>query len=122
MKENEFQCSKCHGVFEKGWADEKAKAEAEQLWEPNQNMVLICDDCFQKFHPAKYLEIAVKHGYKLPTPQIKIKGWWWKKYLKKYRNTDRMMNDLLAWQWKNGGREEVNKAVLDSLINGRQTL
>ena len=53
MKNNEFQCSACKNIYEKGWTDEEAVAENEALYgdksissgEPQE---VVCDDCFTK--------------------------------------------------------------------------
>jgi hypothetical protein len=46
---NEFRCSLCRGVFEKGWTDEEADAEfATQLpGIPVEETKLVCDDCYE---------------------------------------------------------------------------
>lgn len=61
MKENEYKCARCHGVFEKGWSDEESKKEAEEIFgkhpdEWNDFPEVICDDCFMKIHPLKHPE------------------------------------------------------------------
>ena len=50
MKENEYQCEICKGIFKKGWSDEEAKQEALDIWGeiPNEERGLVCDDCFKK--------------------------------------------------------------------------
>lgn len=63
LKQNEFQCAMCKGIFEKGWSDEEAEKEAEELWGKKTSisdprMVIVCDNCFQKIHPAKFPEKA----------------------------------------------------------------
>lgn len=59
---NEYQCSMCNGVFEKGWSDEEAQAEHDRDF-PGQSMetsAVVCDDCYQKVcpatHPVQYAE------------------------------------------------------------------
>ena len=59
MKDNEYKCDMCGGVFEKGWPDEEAKAEAEQNFgkpveQWNEEAAIICDDCYQKVEPTKH--------------------------------------------------------------------
>ena len=55
LKENEFQCANCKGVFEKGWSDEEAYAETESnfgipVTEDNKSgLAVICDDCYKEF-------------------------------------------------------------------------
>ena len=49
MKANEYKCSSCHNVYEKGWTDEEAKKETEELHgrpASDPDMVVVCDDCF----------------------------------------------------------------------------
>ena len=50
LKENEYQCEICMGIFEKGWSDEEAKQEALDIWGeiPNEERGLVCDECFKK--------------------------------------------------------------------------
>ena len=51
IKENEFRCANCGGVFEKGWSDEEAREEAKQ-WtkeEMASGESVICDDCYTEF-------------------------------------------------------------------------
>lgn len=46
-----YRCWKCKGVFDKGWTDEQAKAEALQLWGvyyTPRSEDLVCDPCFRK--------------------------------------------------------------------------
>lgn len=47
-----FICALCHETFEKGWTDEEAKVEANELWnaqEQASGMDTICENCFQRF-------------------------------------------------------------------------
>lgn len=58
MKDNEFQCVMCKGVFTKGWSEEEALAEAERTFgkpvsEWKQGAQVVCDDCYNKIHPFK---------------------------------------------------------------------
>jgi hypothetical protein len=44
----------CKGTFEKEWSDKEAMEEAKRLFpgmDPT-DMVLLCDDCFQKIQAA----------------------------------------------------------------------
>ena len=66
IKENEYKCASCDGVFEKSWSDEEAKEEAEgyfgkpvEKWKDDP--VLVCDDCYNKMHPKDNPE-AVKRA------------------------------------------------------------
>ena len=68
MKNNEYKCAICSGVFKKGWTDEEANKEAKELWgvdntNENENMSIVCDYCFHKIYPKDNLELARKHGY-----------------------------------------------------------
>jgi len=50
MKDNEYQCEACGEVYEKGWTDEEAQKEADELWNKvalQAGQSVICDDCFQ---------------------------------------------------------------------------
>jgi hypothetical protein len=45
-----FTCAECKGTFEKGWTDEEAWQEADELWMPDELAAgtdVICDTCFQ---------------------------------------------------------------------------
>jgi hypothetical protein len=48
VKDNEFQCAMCGGVFEKGWSDEEAEREVNFPSIPPSEFSLICDDCYEK--------------------------------------------------------------------------
>ncbi len=55
MKENEYQCAICKGIFECGWTDEEAKAEADKNFgaeRNHENDMVICDDCFKELMPT----------------------------------------------------------------------
>ena len=49
-----YTCELCHETFEKGWTDEEANAEAQELFgtpqasEHPKDMAIVCDDCFHK--------------------------------------------------------------------------
>jgi len=52
LKDNEFRCYGCKGVFEKGWSDTEAMAEfnaAEYPMQPNEELIELCDDCHKHF-------------------------------------------------------------------------
>ena len=51
MKDNEYKCAMCGGVFEKGWTDEEAMEEYKENDFPDTGTPLevICDDCYQEF-------------------------------------------------------------------------
>lgn len=53
LKENQYQCAKCGGVFTKGWSDEEAEAEYKKDFgylPPvlKDDPFLICDDCYNE--------------------------------------------------------------------------
>lgn len=55
LKPNEYECDHCHNVYKKGWSDEEAEKESEELWgvknaseKLDSGMAIICDDCFKK--------------------------------------------------------------------------
>lgn len=49
---NQYRCAQCRGVFEKGWSDEEAAAEADDNFpglmtaDPGERAV-VCDDCYK---------------------------------------------------------------------------
>ena len=51
MSDKEYTCSACGGTFDKGWTDEEALDEKEQMWGdiPLDQCDVICDDCNTKF-------------------------------------------------------------------------
>jgi hypothetical protein len=50
MNNNEYQCAACREIFEKGWSDEEAWKEKNELFPyvDNKDCCIICDDCFKK--------------------------------------------------------------------------
>lgn len=53
MKDNEYQCDVCHGVFKKGWSDKKARKEEFSVFGGNDpNAGIVCDDCYKKMFTA----------------------------------------------------------------------
>ncbi len=46
----EYICEMCGGKFVKGWTDEEANAEAQELFGeiPEIEKAIVCDDCFNK--------------------------------------------------------------------------
>lgn len=52
LKDNEFRCRMCNGIFEKDWSDAEAVAEAESNGfdplEAPDNYGMVCDDCYKK--------------------------------------------------------------------------
>jgi hypothetical protein len=60
VRDDEYTCAACGGVFGKGWSDEEAAAESVELfgeW-PAEQMAVVCDDCFNKMvgwkHPQDW--------------------------------------------------------------------
>jgi hypothetical protein len=51
VKDNEYKCAMCGGVFEKGWSDEEAKDELSGVFPgiDTSDCDLVCDDCYRKF-------------------------------------------------------------------------
>ena len=51
MKENEYKCELCKGVFTKAWADEEAEVEYRKNFETeylaNVERETVCDDCYK---------------------------------------------------------------------------
>jgi hypothetical protein len=59
-----FICDMCHGTFE-GREREEADTDAMMLWGvPNasarDDMITVCDECFERIHPDKFPEIAAE--------------------------------------------------------------
>jgi hypothetical protein len=53
LKDNEYECSVCHGVFEKGWSDEEARADEKERYGANDpDAAIVCDDCYKKMFKA----------------------------------------------------------------------
>lgn len=49
IKKNQFQCSACGGIFDKGWSDKDALHEFRESYPtmPMEEAAIICDDCFK---------------------------------------------------------------------------
>jgi DNA-directed RNA polymerase subunit RPC12/RpoP len=50
---NEYQCAKCGNVYNKGWTDEEAKAEACEVFpgldsDNHEESAILCDDCYNE--------------------------------------------------------------------------
>jgi hypothetical protein len=52
---NQYQCEICRGIFEKGWSEEEARAEAKDKFGIEDKHInetkeagIVCDDCFKK--------------------------------------------------------------------------
>jgi len=50
MKENEYKCSMCGSIFEKGRPDKQAWEEHDHNFpgEPHETAEVVCDDCYQQ--------------------------------------------------------------------------
>lgn len=56
IKNNQYQCASCHGIFEKHkeWTEEKKLKEKQQNFGdlPLENCEIVCDDCYNKIMKA----------------------------------------------------------------------
>ena len=43
MKDNEYQCAVCGGIFEKGWSEEEARAEEAEVFGGNDPDIIDFD-------------------------------------------------------------------------------
>jgi len=50
-------------------------------------------------------------------PVITLKGWWWKRFIPKYRRQREVMQALTEYTYKEN-KDKINKAILDNLIYG----
>ena len=66
LQENEYKCAYCHNIYEKGWTDDEAQKERDELWDnPSGQWDVVCDDCFNGIlNPEKNLGKARSSGYK----------------------------------------------------------
>lgn len=50
MKENEFKCDLCNGIFTTDWTDEEADKEYERDFPDHvgEKRASVCDDCHKK--------------------------------------------------------------------------
>ena len=50
MKYNEYKCAMCGNIYKKGWSEEDAIAEKNELFGniPIEECDIICDDCFKQ--------------------------------------------------------------------------
>lgn len=54
-KIDEYKCDMCGGIFKKGWSEEEANQEAEDIWgvknaNEDKDMAIVCDDCWNKIN------------------------------------------------------------------------
>jgi len=55
LRPGTYRCAACGGVFNEGWLDEEARAEALALFGKDghdPSMVKVCDDCFRAMDAA----------------------------------------------------------------------
>jgi len=62
-----------------------------------------------------YSESLVKN---IPVPRLTLKGWWWKKFFRKYRIMNDIMNDMVDYYNKNGGALEFQNQLHRAIIEG----
>lgn len=69
MKDNEYQCAACGGVYEKGWSDQESRKESLEIWGeiPESEQVVICDDCFNHRTPQETAEMGQEYQNLKPT-------------------------------------------------------
>lgn len=48
LKENEFRCEACNGIFVKDWSEAEAAKEAEENGFENEELAEVCDDCYKR--------------------------------------------------------------------------
>lgn len=50
IRQNQYRCEMCEGVFNKGWSDEEAAAELGEKFpgHAQEDCAVVCDDCFKK--------------------------------------------------------------------------
>lgn len=58
MKNNEYKCAMCGGIFEKGWTDEEAVEECKENFGEEMTCTgdneMVCDDCYSKICPEEH--------------------------------------------------------------------
>lgn len=66
MPNNEFKCSLCLNTYEKAWSDEECKEEMKQIWGeiPEDEQVVICDDCFNQKSNGEIKELGKEYQNK----------------------------------------------------------
>ena len=102
MKENEYQCAMCGGIFGKGWSDKAAWREYDDnfLKESRKTAKILCDDCYRKMiaiepppgmkeqqetdalklaQMAAFPPVAIEQQTDYDWFHLKLnKPWWWK--------------------------------------------
>lgn len=48
-----YTCARCKGRFKKGWTDAEAAAESLAIWGPQDDLVDVCEDCWQEIRPDR---------------------------------------------------------------------
>jgi hypothetical protein len=48
-----FTCARCRGRFTKGRTDEEAAAESLAIWGQQDDLVEVCEDCWQVIRPDR---------------------------------------------------------------------
>lgn len=57
LRPNQFRCVGCKKIYNKGWSDEEAMAEAVANFGQglaSASTDLMCDDCYNEIHPHKH--------------------------------------------------------------------
>jgi len=63
IKDNvkEWKCDKCKKWFrlDEEWDSKGSKEECELIWgvKPEDDMPAVCDDCWEKIHPSKHVDL-----------------------------------------------------------------
>ena len=59
-KANEYICEICGNTYKKGWSNEEAEQEANDIWGeiPLEEKAIICDDCFNKRNKDEIREMG----------------------------------------------------------------
>ena len=56
MKNTEYKCAKCGGIFEKDWSDADALEECVNRFGKeiiNEELCIVCDDCYKQILAQK---------------------------------------------------------------------
>ena len=57
---NTYTCARCGQTFTKARTDDECRAELESFFGfvPEDDIAIICDDCFQEIHPSKFPDVV----------------------------------------------------------------
>lgn len=59
--EKEWKCDKCEKWFglDEEWDKNGAIEECGDIWgvEPDDDMPVVCDDCWEEIHPSKHIDL-----------------------------------------------------------------